>query len=212
MLMKNACYLQDVNNPCWLTFPQNWWHWALSTSNRDQCSAYGFQSGWCTWWRGGDRSYKSKCQQIFKKNSAFWWRLFIVSRDHCQFTGTLIIVFKYVDCSCQRKLVWSLLWISFCLVSYLQANKISFLFPSQRPESVKIDARDVTGARFTVNLSGLPARVFQHEFDHLQVRPTFLVRLLICRLQDTKRPMLIEGLADRKQTRIPLFGQNVTKF
>lgn len=38
----------------------------------------------------------------------------------------------------------------------------------QRPESVKIDARDVTGARFTVNLSGLPARVFQHEFDHLQ--------------------------------------------
>ncbi|XP_024029493.1 peptide deformylase 1B, chloroplastic isoform X2 [Morus notabilis] len=38
----------------------------------------------------------------------------------------------------------------------------------QRPESVKIDARDVNGARFTVNLSGLPARVFQHEFDHLQ--------------------------------------------
>lgn len=40
----------------------------------------------------------------------------------------------------------------------------------QRPESVKIDARDINGARFTVNLSGLPARVFQHEFDHLQVR------------------------------------------
>lgn len=38
----------------------------------------------------------------------------------------------------------------------------------QRPESIKIDARDVMGARFTVNLSGLPARVFQHEFDHLQ--------------------------------------------
>lgn len=38
----------------------------------------------------------------------------------------------------------------------------------QRPESVKIDARDITGARFTVSLSGLPARVFQHEFDHLQ--------------------------------------------
>ncbi|KAL6139593.1 hypothetical protein ACLB2K_057897 [Fragaria x ananassa] len=35
-------------------------------------------------------------------------------------------------------------------------------------ESVKIDARDISGARFTVNLSGLPARVFQHEFDHLQ--------------------------------------------
>ncbi|KAK9272409.1 hypothetical protein L1049_002781 [Liquidambar formosana] len=38
----------------------------------------------------------------------------------------------------------------------------------ERPESVKIDARDITGARFTVNLSDLPARVFQHEFDHLQ--------------------------------------------
>ncbi|XP_022989167.1 peptide deformylase 1B, chloroplastic [Cucurbita maxima] len=38
----------------------------------------------------------------------------------------------------------------------------------QRPESVKIDARDISGTRFMVNLSGLPARVFQHEFDHLQ--------------------------------------------
>ncbi|XP_052197790.1 peptide deformylase 1B, chloroplastic/mitochondrial [Diospyros lotus] len=38
----------------------------------------------------------------------------------------------------------------------------------ERPESVKIDARDITGARFVVNLAGLPARVFQHEFDHLQ--------------------------------------------
>ncbi|XP_022152139.1 peptide deformylase 1B, chloroplastic [Momordica charantia] len=38
----------------------------------------------------------------------------------------------------------------------------------ERPESVKIDARDISGTRFMVNLSGLPARVFQHEFDHLQ--------------------------------------------
>ncbi|XP_061349001.1 peptide deformylase 1B, chloroplastic/mitochondrial [Gastrolobium bilobum] len=38
----------------------------------------------------------------------------------------------------------------------------------KRPESVKIDARDVNGTKFSVNLSGLPARVFQHEFDHLQ--------------------------------------------
>lgn len=37
-----------------------------------------------------------------------------------------------------------------------------------RPASIKIDARDITGARFRVNLSGLPSRVFQHEFDHLQ--------------------------------------------
>ncbi|CAL0318630.1 unnamed protein product [Lupinus luteus] len=38
----------------------------------------------------------------------------------------------------------------------------------KRPESVKIDARDINGTRFSVNLSDLPARVFQHEFDHLQ--------------------------------------------
>ncbi|KAL0014335.1 hypothetical protein SO802_001404 [Lithocarpus litseifolius] len=37
-----------------------------------------------------------------------------------------------------------------------------------RPETVKIDAWDIKGARFTVSLSDLPARVFQHEFDHLQ--------------------------------------------
>ncbi|KAK2661743.1 hypothetical protein Ddye_000317 [Dipteronia dyeriana] len=38
----------------------------------------------------------------------------------------------------------------------------------ERPESVKIDAKDIYGARFSVSLSDLPARVFQHEFDHLQ--------------------------------------------
>ncbi|KAJ8749855.1 hypothetical protein K2173_013770 [Erythroxylum novogranatense] len=38
----------------------------------------------------------------------------------------------------------------------------------ERPQSVKIDARDIGGARYTVNLSGLPARIFQHEYDHLQ--------------------------------------------
>ncbi|KAL9235130.1 hypothetical protein vseg_009922 [Gypsophila vaccaria] len=38
----------------------------------------------------------------------------------------------------------------------------------QRPESVKVDAKDLSGARFSVTLSGLPARVFQHEFDHLE--------------------------------------------
>ncbi|KAF7819561.1 peptide deformylase 1B, chloroplastic [Senna tora] len=38
----------------------------------------------------------------------------------------------------------------------------------QRPESVKIDACDVNGTKFSVSLSELPARIFQHEFDHLQ--------------------------------------------
>lgn len=41
----------------------------------------------------------------------------------------------------------------------------------QRPATIKVDARDVTGARFKINLSGLAARVFQHEFDHLKVYP-----------------------------------------
>ncbi|KAK4488504.1 hypothetical protein RD792_004268, partial [Penstemon davidsonii] len=39
----------------------------------------------------------------------------------------------------------------------------------ERPDSLKVDAQDISGARFEVNLSGLPARVFQHEYDHLQV-------------------------------------------
>ncbi|KAL3833148.1 hypothetical protein ACJIZ3_007884 [Penstemon smallii] len=38
----------------------------------------------------------------------------------------------------------------------------------ERPDSLKVDAQDISGARFEVNLSGLPARVFQHEYDHLQ--------------------------------------------
>ncbi|CAA3005924.1 Peptide deformylase 1B, chloroplastic/mitochondrial [Olea europaea subsp. europaea] len=37
-----------------------------------------------------------------------------------------------------------------------------------RPDSLTVDAQDMAGARFTINLSGLPARVFQHEYDHLQ--------------------------------------------
>lgn len=38
----------------------------------------------------------------------------------------------------------------------------------ERPDSVKVDAQDINGARFEISLSALPARVFQHEFDHLQ--------------------------------------------
>ncbi|CAM0881822.1 unnamed protein product [Alopecurus aequalis] len=37
-----------------------------------------------------------------------------------------------------------------------------------RPDSVKINAQDVSGANIKVKLSQLSARVFQHEFDHLQ--------------------------------------------
>ncbi|CAI0455107.1 unnamed protein product, partial [Linum tenue] len=38
----------------------------------------------------------------------------------------------------------------------------------ERPESVKVDAMDINGARFSISLSELSARVFQHEFDHLE--------------------------------------------
>ncbi|XP_016440535.1 peptide deformylase 1B, chloroplastic [Nicotiana tabacum] len=38
----------------------------------------------------------------------------------------------------------------------------------ERPDSVKVDAQDINGARFELTLTALPARVFQHEFDHLQ--------------------------------------------
>ncbi|CAA0833767.1 Peptide deformylase 1B-chloroplastic/mitochondrial [Striga hermonthica] len=38
----------------------------------------------------------------------------------------------------------------------------------ERPDALQVDAQDITGARFEVNLTGLPARVFQHEYDHLQ--------------------------------------------
>ncbi|XP_039121255.1 peptide deformylase 1B, chloroplastic isoform X1 [Dioscorea cayenensis subsp. rotundata] len=47
----------------------------------------------------------------------------------------------------------------------------------ERPASIKIDARDITGGSFRVNLSGLPARVFQHEFDHLQQGVLFFDRM-----------------------------------
>ncbi|KAK9104447.1 hypothetical protein Scep_021291 [Stephania cephalantha] len=38
----------------------------------------------------------------------------------------------------------------------------------ERPDSVQIEAQDIMGANFKFDLSGLPARIFQHEFDHLQ--------------------------------------------
>jgi peptide deformylase len=52
-------------------------------------------------------------------------------------------------------------------------NEACLSFPGiygdvKRPESVKVDAHDVKGTWFSVSLSGLPARIFQHEFDHLQ--------------------------------------------
>ncbi|KAL7135815.1 hypothetical protein ABFS83_11G123200 [Erythranthe nasuta] len=38
----------------------------------------------------------------------------------------------------------------------------------ERPNSLVVEAQDINGAKFEVNLTGFPARIFQHEFDHLQ--------------------------------------------
>lgn len=53
------------------------------------------------------------------------------------------------------------------LLTCLSFTYMIFFF--QRPESLRVDAQDISGAKFAIELSGLPARVFQHEFDHLQV-------------------------------------------
>jgi peptide deformylase len=42
--------------------------------------------------------------------------------------------------------------------------------PLQRPTKVRVKAQDLTGKKFTLNLSGFPARIFQHEYDHLDGR------------------------------------------
>lgn len=55
-------------------------------------------------------------------------------------------------------------------MSSLQRFLMSSTLTLQRPEAIKVDAQDITGAKFSVNLSHLPARVFQHEFDHLEAR------------------------------------------
>ncbi|CAH9067968.1 unnamed protein product [Cuscuta europaea] len=38
----------------------------------------------------------------------------------------------------------------------------------ERPDAVKVDAQDINGARFKVGFTRFSARVFQHEYDHLQ--------------------------------------------
>ena len=40
------------------------------------------------------------------------------------------------------------------------------MFP-QRPTSVQVEAQNVRGKKFKMTLDGFEARVFQHEYDHL---------------------------------------------
>jgi peptide deformylase len=39
----------------------------------------------------------------------------------------------------------------------------------QRPLDVKVQAQNLQGKRFTLTLKGWKARIFQHEYDHLEV-------------------------------------------
>jgi hypothetical protein len=41
---------------------------------------------------------------------------------------------------------------------------------AQRPTRIKIKAQTLAGKKVMLSLSGFPARIFQHEYDHLQVR------------------------------------------
>lgn len=39
----------------------------------------------------------------------------------------------------------------------------------QRPLGVKVEAQDLKGRKFSLNIKHFQARIFQHEYDHLQV-------------------------------------------
>ncbi|MBA0695859.1 hypothetical protein Goari_002458 [Gossypium aridum] len=77
-------------------------------------------------------------------------------------------IYADVQVLAARASVYSVVSLHVHYCQGLRAKQQKCLRPFQRPESVKIDAQDINGARFTIDLSELPARVFQHEFDHLQ--------------------------------------------
>lgn len=59
----------------------------------------------------------------------------------------------------------------------------------QRPSKVRVKAQDLTGKSFMVNVTGFPARIFQHEYDHLQGK-LFCDRMEPKALEDA-RPKLV---------------------
>jgi peptide deformylase len=64
-----------------------------------------------------------------------------------------------------------------------------------RPQSVTIQAQDVTGKSFTVKASGLFARVIQHEYDHLNGV------LFIDRMEQEARDSLVASYERRRKKR-----------
>jgi peptide deformylase len=63
-----------------------------------------------------------------------------------------------------------------------------------RPESIKIQAWNEKGRAFTLEASGMLARVIQHEYDHLEGV------LFIDRLDEAKRAKLLPKLEKKKKT------------
>lgn len=56
-----------------------------------------------------------------------------------------------------------------------------YLLFMQRPYKVKVRAQDVKGGTLMLTLEGWQARIFQHEYDHLQVgHPCDLLCLVCC--------------------------------
>jgi hypothetical protein len=49
----------------------------------------------------------------------------------------------------------------------IEATNLSSLFNPQRPIGVQIEAQNLKGKKFKMTLDGFEARVFQHEYDHL---------------------------------------------
>ena len=50
---------------------------------------------------------------------------------------------------------------------------------AQRAYRVKVRAQDLAGQPLTLTLTDWRARIFQHEFDHLQVRNLLAIRSVI---------------------------------
>jgi hypothetical protein len=48
----------------------------------------------------------------------------------------------------------------------------------QRSTKIEVRYQDLQGQQQEMQLAGFVARIFQHEYDHLQVRPDFLVALI----------------------------------
>ncbi|KAL4517077.1 hypothetical protein Ndes2526B_g00671 [Nannochloris sp. 'desiccata'] len=58
-----------------------------------------------------------------------------------------------------------------------------------RPSKVRVRAQDLSGKSFVINISGFPARIFQHEYDHLQ-GTLFCDRMVPEALAETRKELV----------------------